>query len=818
MSAEGILNHSILVSSKIYLPFLFAYKSEHPDLSFKLWSTDDLLDRLCFAYPRDPIPFLLTQSLSYGNAKKVMSLLRLSDFSKNQRLLGYYSSLKERGYLETDPLGEFEIKGSRLVLFEQQENQALKKLLERKGIAFSSLSFPDLGVPQNKAPEILYFPNKLYQFCYLFSEMRKRIKEDPSVKDRLSIMVHDSSDAFYIQFCSALFSLPARIDVRVPLLSFPAVKEKVASFYKSGSLAFTEEERNDPALADLVQMIDHYGLASLPFSFAYANLLEILNAFSIKEPGDPGISVIDELDFAPGKLIFVTNFQHGDFYKVSSDKDILSDKELEEIDANPSYVKTRMDRRDKLNFLLYGGVVSLSRPLQHLNDKIYDSPFLEELGWNKTNPPKKVRWNEGGEYTYYADKLFRTDLLDQAFCREKVGDLLGFDHTFHKGMKPLYPVSKRYSATKLERYVLCPFKFLLDAYFPADPSSIRTRSLGTLNHAIMTSLYGESFDFEASFSAAEKDYRQAFEKEGVPFSGAEEAALAVYKHWLRRVVSALRAAVKTDGGVTFPKEKAEQSVRFSLKDEDGRTYPFSGRIDKILFSGGLGRRYYTIIDYKSGAENFSATSLCFGPSIQLPLYYCALQEEADRNLLIDPKKPECPPAFGGFVIQHTYFSTLKKMAGDGNLFSYAALRKNVRAKGVVRASEDYWDGIDPAGLAKDKKPNGKGKNIAKSLYFSSPDGQETLSKAWPGYTFSSLLEDGKAGAIWAIKKIESDEFPIAPTSPSLKGEDASLQCSHCPYGDICYKNKAADKVDYTPWIRSHFQMAKMEADEGDDDE
>lgn len=818
MNPEDILPHSILVAEKVYLPYLFAYKSEHPSLSFKILSAEDLLDRIHFSYKGDPIPFLLTQNVSYGNAKKILTLLRLSDFAKNEKLKGYYSLLKEQGYIAFDPLGEYEIKKSRLLLFEESENLALVKLLQRKGIPFSFVSFPDLGIQPKDPPEIVYFPNKLYQYCYIFSSIRKAIKEDPSVKDRVCLLTHDDSDLFYIQLCSKLFALPSCRNIRTPLLSYPAVKKKVSLIYQKRSFLFAEEEKEDPSLSDLRDVVDHYGLATLPFSFAYASLLEILFSLTLPEKGEPGINATDRYDFVPRALYYVTNFQHGDFYDVSSDKDVLSDEELERIDANPSYVKTKMDRRMKLNFILYLNIRLLSRPIQHLNDKIYDSPFLEELGWNKTNPSKKARWNQNGEYTSLADKLYRTDFLDQAFYRQNYEDLLGYDHSFHSGSRPFYPPVRVYSATKLERYISCPFKFLLDAYFPSDPSSIRTRSLGTLNHAVMTSLYSEKFDFDSVFSSAEEDYRAGFAKEGVAFSGEEEAALEVYKHWLRRVVSALRASVE-DNEIFLPAEKAEEKVFFTVEC-DGMQRDFSGRIDKILFSGPKGQRYYTIIDYKSGAESFDAKKLMFGPSIQLPLYYLALQEEGNKKLLVDPIDGGKEPEFGGFLIQHCYFSTAKRMASDGDFYSYKALRKNVRGKGVSISAKEYWDGIDPEGVSKKGgKPNGKGKNLAKGLLFSSVDGLEPLSSRWRDYTFAKLIDDARLGAIATIENIEAGDFPIAPTSANLGDDSASLACSHCPYGDICYKNKAADAKDYSSAIRRHFGTGLVDAgEEGEEDD
>ena len=845
------LQNSMLVAPKEYRALLYLYKNRHPELSFKILCKDDLLNLLSYSFVSDPVPFLLKKGVSYGDANKILSLIRVADTSKNQKLSRWVKELSEVCLLKEDPLGRKEIGERPLFLLESKQDHELASFLNRKQIPFSFLTLDELGVEKEGeklwekrgetkdgkpiiSPKLVYFPNKLYQYLYILSDIRRKILVDPSLKDRFVVLCHDDSDALFAQTASNLLRLPINFETSTPYLSNPKIKAKTSSIHVSKSFAFTSEELDDPELKAYNDLILYYGLPSLEFSFAYANLLEILS--SLHEIGEKtsGVLITSKISFDPRKIYYVASFRHGDFYKVYNDKNVLTDDELSLSCANPSYVKTAMDRALKLNFLLYNNVALLSRPLQHLSEKIHDSGFVSEFGWEKVI--RKEKWNLEGYYTEEAEKIRKADYLDSLFYRKECQGLLGYDHSFKgDGAVHLKNNSPHYSVTKLERYILCPFASLLDSYFPNDPSSVRKTQLGTLNHAMMAPIYEEDYDFDGLFAKQEEDYWKAFEQRGVVPTSEDKAVLSIYKKWLKGVVAAIRDQKEgtpsekkgkskdeedSSGlGMIFPVEKAEEKIRFSLIDEEGRAYPFSGRIDKVLFTGKSASRYYTIIDYKSGVEEFKAKQVFLGPSIQLPLYYKALQEEGNAKVLEDAVSSE-EISFGGFLIQHSFFSRPSKFAlNDCGVFSYETLQKNVRGCGVTTEQASYFEGTDPEALNNKNVPTCmKSKFIKKGLFFTSVDGDEDIFKKTGGtYTFSKLIEDAEKGAISTVKKIESGQFPIAPTSSDLNGALRSLHCVYCPYDDICYKNKAKDAVSYKNAIIAHFKDDSEGTEEQDDE-
>ena len=59
---------------------------------------------------------------------------------------------------------------------------------------------------------------------------------------------------------------------------------------------------------------------------------------------DKGVSLSNQIFFDglydSEHYIYITNFQHDDFYKEFDDNNLLPDAELERVGVNPSYIKT----------------------------------------------------------------------------------------------------------------------------------------------------------------------------------------------------------------------------------------------------------------------------------------------------------------------------------------------------------------------------------------------------------------------------------------------------------------------------------------------
>lgn len=812
----------LLVADRAYHPLLFRYKNENPVQDIKIISKDDLIRKLSFAYEKDPIPFLLKEKFSYSNAKKILSLLQIADYEKNDELNSLHEKLLANGYLAKDPYGEREVRLHSVVLFESEADCELMEFLKRKNIPFSHCHFSDFGAKEihneEHPPRILSYPNKIYQCVSILSEIRKRLVEQPDSAKDIVILISDDRDCFYLNFVSSLFKIPLIYLSSTKLITKQVIRDKVRSIHKSKSFLFEEEETN-PDLLHLKELVETYGLTDLPFDAGYSNLLEILDdQIDRKLVGDRGVLVSNKIRFDPSKEYFVTNFQYDVFYRVFSDKNVFSDAELQKISANTSYQKTEIDRILKANFIRYGNIAMLSRVRQHLKDKIYDSPLMKDFKWDPKKDVIRVDNDLEGVYTKEAFVFANALNYDRQLVNSPVGDYRSYDPSVVSISQSFLTDKHNWSVTDLESYILCPYAYLMKKVLPLKDDDYHARWFGTFAHCLFERIYEDDYDFENEYQKALVKYENAAKSDGQVFGSTEKAWLTIAKPWLLEIVEAVRDG-KPEG---FIAEAAEEEVTFTLDSANGAEYLFSGKVDKIIRTDGAsGKSYYSIIDYKTGKEQFDARQVFLGRSAQLPLYQYALEGEAGKNVsILDGAK------FMGFGIQTVYMSSLHTLFDKISEHETGAFEKQTRANGLWSNSDDYWATMDQSIMTK----NGVGKNGGKRFggggrFDADHDQVEVVGDANLDhvYNFAALIEDAKRSMVATIEKILGREFPIAPTSSDLKAKDVSrLQCAFCGYGDICYVRKNLQKVSYADAIHDHFHNSDLtineDTEEEDDDE
>lgn len=847
MNISLFLGKTLLVADRCYHPLLFKLKNEHPELDIKIITRSELVDKLSFKYVKDPLPFLIVDlHEEYSKAKKYMELIHVSDVSKNSKLSNYYSQLKNNGYIQEDKLGLFELKRfSNILLFNIKDDQEIKSLLSRKGFSYSDLSFKDLYdeefINQSKESlknKVCYFDNKFLQFFYIFSDIKKKLSEDESLKDRINIQISDgAADIYYLKLCSKLFGIDVYVNVQSPLITDREVKSQIEQIYKTQSLEF-EVPEDSKFLNVLSNLIKQYRLKELDnFEEAYSNLLEIVNSIDISSPlSNKGITATSKINFIPGEVTYVTNFQHKDFYKEYADDNVLTDAELEEVKSNPSYIKTLLDKQKKEAFILYNDIVMLSRVKQHLTDNIFDSQFLSDFTYGTGEFDKDgneilvelkkfvkhLKYNESGLYTSEALEMLNCDIFDKAFQHKEYEKNLSnpYDHSF-KGFKGEVKATNdkgNYSITNLESYIACPFKFYLSKALPLKEDDYHSRWRGTMLHKMLETVYHKEFDIEYAINEGKKLYVQSVNDEHQEFTPKEEAYMEIIEYWARRVLPLIRKQVEDEFGMNIDSfnDDAEIGIGFDLFDPvTGNKYHFGGKIDKLVLTSTDTSKFYTIVDYKTGSERFYPEFVFLGASTQIPMYYYALNE-CRPDLIKDYK-------FGGAGIKPSFGASIKKIFQDNDHYlSLETAIKNLRFVGLTTTNVEYWKSFDPTGL-KEKDDTLKasgGTYVQRTNDFTTVDADEVIVEKsnLKKYNFLDLVEDAKQATLETIRKILNNDFKIAPSSTNLRKIDTQhIACRYCKYGDICY-HKFDDAVNYYDEISAHFYKNEDEEESNNEEE
>ena len=798
---------NIIVADFDYQAALFLFKNKHPELDIKIISRNDLINKVSYAFAKDPIPFLINQGIGYKKAKKYLDILLTADASKNKTLTDLLNKLNEGGYLAKDEYGLYELKDSHIFLFEMEQDAAIAELLKRSGIEYSFLRLEGLDLYKNNAyisPNIIYFENKMTQFFYIFSWVRDKARDNPNQKQR--IIVNGDEDIFYVKIMSESFRIPVCYVEERPLISIKSVKTKINDIYRNKSYLFKEKELEDQDVKVLKELIEYYTLDKLEdFSYSYANLLEIVASKNTRIPvGNGGVVITNKFTFDPTFFTYVTNFNSDAFYKIYADDNVLPDSELLEIGYNTSYRKTAIERRNKLNFLRHNNVAVISRVKKHLNDKIFDSPLLKELGWDK-----KIRNEEDLELpTFTTDAAY----LYSATMLYKSG--LKFDSNVFNAYNPSFKGinngedfrRKTWSVTGLETYISCPFKYYLNVLIPLERNDYSKRFIGTAIHKVFEKFNHLDFDLNTALKEGEEAYYEQFRKVGIIPTPRDKAYLQIAQTWLRKFIKTYQKSIEGVNIVKPVENDYEKPIEFSLEDDKGQTYNFRGLIDKIIVTQGNEHKYYSIVDYKTGAEEFNPLEVFLGKSIQLPLYYYAIENNIQPDFYTDGGD------FGGFYIQHIFFSTIKTALKDANkpTLSENRLTKQSRFAGINKESVSYIASLDPTAFKKDGsiKPNGGDLLQIKHRFTESSADEQIINDdgiKLARYNLDDLVKDAKSAAINAINKICVGDFPIAPTSYSLNDFNAErIACNNCPYRPVCYRS-IRDAVDYKKEILKHFQ-------------
>jgi hypothetical protein len=202
-----------------------------------------------------------------------------------------------------------------------------------------------------------------------------------------------------------------------------------------------------------------------------------------------------------------------------------------------------------------------------------------------------------------------------------------------------HPFSGELHPTSLERYITCPWVFLLRGVYgleapeePGDSLDMDAMQYGSLVHAILEDVYlrviEDDLDLEGALAAADTawDLRCAEAER----SGITGAALAweVRRDLLRED---LRESIRRDP-VFAADDGRPRGVEWRFGDrhaipvvltlDDGREARFSGRLDRVDQTADGAR----VVDYKTGAGSTEKDRLKDGLSVQLPVYQLAVRQ------------------------------------------------------------------------------------------------------------------------------------------------------------------------------------------------
>jgi ATP-dependent helicase/DNAse subunit B len=593
--------------------------------------------------------------------------------------------------------------------------------------------------------------------CFFAYEWVVNLLEKGVSLNKINILNSSNEDDLQLKKLFKDANIPYNIFKKTPIVEYPLIIELI-NVFKNESYDKTIEYLNRLKQNDLTKKI--YQLFNLyPSSLIETNKdvfihelkkIKINNNHIYKEA--ISINSFDNFFYQEDEYYLLMNYYDEFFPKKFVDNDYLSDQELEEILYPTSLVLNKNLREvtafklDRINNL------TLSYPI-----KVVDETMMTDLAL-KRKIEKKSYVYQVKEYSYLNDLLYldySKKITDYNYYNLSSPDLILLNNTFQSDFHRFVPkftgideVTLKYllsknstlSATKIESYKLCPFKYYLNYLLRINSFEENIFSyIGNIIHRVLELYVKEkTYDIDKVFNEFD-------------FPKSEEYKFTIFKEIIIENIEFIHSIVKSFEEVSnFKEVYSEEPIYFKFNEH----FSLTGKIDKVMVDEET--KYFIIIDYKYGEHNYSAKDIDKDYLIQLPFYLYAYKHE----------HPNLKPA--GILYQRT--SLIKEVRSEN---------KTHQLKGVVINLETIVRRIDPSvsyikGVNETKNGIGKSENTLVEPSFFDDLYQKTFS----------VIEK-------TSEEILKGNFSINPVLKEYNQKSSSyVACSFCPYEAICYsKNK-----------------------------
>ena len=551
-----------------------------------------------------------------------------------------------------------------------------------------------------------------------------------------------------------------------------------------------EQRRLRRLLGDTLTRLAEVTLPDRSNSFTIKEFREILGiVISGEKISSPAhslscvtVSSSDRARLDSPKVVFIMSAVNGMFPFRVGESGIFSERELEIIEgALGLRFAARMESvACEENFIAVNSIASPSEelyityPLSDISGKpLYASPLTDEICRLTGKKPEKVSALPPEFFMTTAGSAFSRFIEDPsgqgaltpgkiAAVREVYKDEIGrrMDRAaeyfssvrnrsiFFRKIEPdnalrLFAHEKNgvhnlgISASGLEEYAMCPFKFLCDRGLrlssPKKPD-MTANIRGTAVHGILSTLLGqikeESEKAEKSFGEyfcdmPEKDISEridalmegyiteTFVNEGISMPPSAESTLRKQTETLQKLVMHIREEFSPENsrfepyafefsvGRTRGRDGDIPAWCLSTKTADGKKLNvlFRGDADRIdVFednSSGSAEHYLRVADYKTGSTKFVMNDLLYGVNMQMLLYLFAVT----NSLKADDGKPYSPAGVLYVPSKLPKNESGERFRGNAETVYNESIEKAFRMNGitldlpnVIRAMETGADG------------------------------------------------------------------------------------------------------------------------------
>jgi len=363
--------------------------------------------------------------------------------------------------------------------------------------------------------------------------------------------------------------------------------------------------------------------------------------------------------------------------------------------------------------------------------------------------------------------------------------------------KNLYGKRIRTSASKLERYISCPFSYFVEYNLAAQNRrlyEVAAVDIGNVYHDILAKFGNIVKTTYALDSQDKKEFGDLIDQSVKQVIDSQDILLkssGKYRYYADKIKQisevSIQALVEHIKRGDFDLSYNEVAFSDNASGEEGIAFGsiqipldkqisllLDGRIDRVDIGGIDGKNYVKIIDYKSGRKSFSLSECYYGLDMQLLIYLSAFIQKLAQSRGSSFAESIMPAAAFYFRLQNPFVLYGKHLHNEPENLQKELL-KAFKMSGIVLEEDAVVYGMD-------KELSGDS-DILPVGFKKSKDGEASFKKTSATISaegFLALMEHVMNLAKQAGKDIYSGDISIAPTKH--KNE---TPCRYCSFRSVC---------------------------------
>lgn len=751
MDFNKIVDNSIVILPSSLKKMVLMYKNSHYELNFKMFSKEDIQNKLNGTIDDEVKAYLLKKNIPFNQATLYLNYIsRGANLEKYKEILSIKEELINAGYLKIDKSFKELFKNKKVVIFGySNEDLEIKNILEQ--LEVYNVEFYNL----EKLP-INLCKHSCIEFKTIDEELHNALINviDNFDNNKIKIICEESSflylDIFSKKYGLKLVfsnknlgnSIEAKNVINAYLKENRSIKDSLSKF-----ISENPKNKNYIKIKDLN---DIYEFDTLNESIK--NFKNVLSSKKINEKEfENEIEVLTNIEFDPEYVYFLLNANDSFLPKIKTNNEIYDDEDKKEMFLETSIDENRLNKELadlflKSKKLIYISYSKTSNSGEHeLTNLMKNDMFsLVKFKNNDYDYSNDIAYSF---FSKYNDIFKKYDIKTPSYNLYKnyFSEIKEFDNKF-KGIDRNDISFRKYSYSSLDKFYKCPFMYYCTNILKLNNyESNFILDYGKYAHKILEDVYDDDFDFDKRSEELLNQYE--FSQKDKMFIKGLNANL---KH-ATELIKERKEGVKEHSFCAF----SEKSIEFEIN----KTVGFKGQIDSLIE---IEDKYLVIVDYKTGHfDKFDSRFLEFGIGIQLPSY----------QYLISKTKEFKDKETIGMYVQPIVIKGLNNI----NSKKYA---ENFKLNGITIDNYNligYFDASFNTEMAS---------RYIKSLKKNKSGGFNQHSVICTKETFESFVDDMEKLILEADKKIRNNVFDISPIKTS-----SIDPCRFCAYKYICFKKE-----------------------------